>query len=880
MNSDLRNRYIRDLVSDLGQVSGLRFEAMASILFTELIEKNALNRGLNLDGAPVGNIVDSMNATGSRVAQYSSMADFFSVPYNKIFADIRESRNKHSSLKELYLFSSRECGPKANTILTRIKSRIDRWLKLKVEIYDARQIAEFIVDRLLMNDRVVNLLKSYFPNLERIAEQSAMSNQLPPISSSYLGRHTEERNLIEELASESVVSITGIAGIGKTEFACAVAHKIGARYELLIWVQADEVTNIEQLHAFDVRRNGYRQNLVGLLRSHRTLLILDNLLASLDQGRLASECRPGSNIIITTQVKPKINAFDLPMLSREAAELLLCSGVSTSCPPAILQRVWETVGGHPLVLRIMNGHLRHDAYSWKDIESDCTAVGEQEDDRRQRIADRILMRHASVIGRECSFIAWCATPLIDRDLLRFAIQPMGIQKLNDRCLLVRAQSDVVRVHDIVYQSILANRAIWTHQYVSPEATIARYIGNVIPAKGLPLFRVIHRHLRLIEATLRGGSSADAIVYAYLLTHEPSDIDPTLVPDPRSTAENLSALSPEALQIRLILILEIIEALFRWRRHNSSSEQAKLELSDRMSIYDSLLEEKKLSPAQHQYIRHHRAKSILKLQGEAAALAEFEEIADAKPVPAQTRLQLARLYSEQPEKAWTQLRSLFEDELAQPGAVTTSILLEAIATLMRKQMAPYVKEATEKYGDLIVQSIKSSACSGFDQPLRSYAAIGRNWWIHAPERFLDIYRALETLDEADGEDDAFAVAEIHKNAGKLFSKDKQESAANEAFITASEWYSRVSVKTPYQIRCAAENLILLKRFSEADLLLDTVPEPQRDEHWSYRKAQSLHGLGDNKAALAQAEASVAKEKKTSQYTETYKRFLDFLRKHPC
>jgi len=173
---------------------------------------------------------------------------------------------------------------------------------------------------------------------------------------------------------ESILAITGIGGQGKTEVACSIAHRLSDQHIHLIWVQAESVTEFEQLTAYDVRRNGYRHNLLGLLKSEPTLLILDNLTVDLDMDRLAGFCGPNSKIIVTSQTRMSSHCYPLDPVSTGPDAEILNAGVAVPCPPSVLERIRRTVGGHPLLLRIINGHVREDGHTWEDVGSDCDAV--------------------------------------------------------------------------------------------------------------------------------------------------------------------------------------------------------------------------------------------------------------------------------------------------------------------------------------------------------------------------------------------------------------------------------------------------------------------------------------------------------------------------
>jgi len=855
MNADLRRRFVRDLVADLQQVGGSRFEDMATSLDGEISGERGLSRGTNLEGASVSGTVDGATPSGNRTVEAGSEKDYFKSPFTKIWHDLRHAVSTHPGAI-VALYSNRECGPEASRKLTRLVRRLQR-IGITLDWYDARRICEEIVDNLLIRESAIERLKTFLPNLERISEQFAASNLLPSLDPEYRGRSTEESQVLARLKAERVIAICGIGGQGKSDLACAVAHKLADQHELVVWVQAEDVKDIMQLHAYDIRRNGYRHNLAGLLKSQSVLLVLDNAIVDLGMEKLVEYCGATSHVIVTSQTTMATHSYVLEPLSEGPDSEVLNAGVQQACPAKVLALIRKVVGGHPLVLRIINAHVRVDGHSWDEIAADCSAVAEFEDDRRQRIADRILERHIGTLSRELAFVLWCGSNIIDRLMLLGIISRLGLTKLERRAFVTRSQSDVVRVHDIVYRSILANRNAVAQSWTFGEE-LATYLAGVSHPKGLALFRVIHRHGALLEQTLKQIPRSDALRYAYTIAKSAKDLDPSSLPDPLTALEELRTAQTSISNLAVEGALSIIEALYRHTRKVNSPAVAKGELRTRMPIYDQLLEIPGLSDYQRAIVRHHRGKSHLKLGEEERARMDFEAVLQGShPLPA-TKLQLARLCRDDPERGKELIADILITAQTDPSAVSESIVLETIHTLRRGHLAQFLDEMTERFGVFIASRIKAAAFTGFDQPYEALTAAGLHWSFAAPDLLLNVMEELPIppFEQLRGRADLlFNIAEILKLTGKALFEKGLNSEALHRWQEAKTHYAAISSPDSYMVRGIAENLILLHEFEEASAILDQILPIFRDQFWHHRRAQCWKGIGNLEEARKEIDLAI-------------------------
>ncbi|MGE6761827.1 NB-ARC domain-containing protein [Corallococcus interemptor] len=856
MNSNLRLRFIKDLATDLEQVSGARFEQFGALIYTEISPAGTVqSRGVNLEGAAVSGTVDSVAPQTASAAEYTSQKDAFKKPFTKLRSDLRHARKNHPGLKNFFFFSSRSCGPEASEALARHEARFARH-GFKLKWFDASSIAEIVVDKII-NDSFINRLTSFLPNLQRIREQYALSHQTPQLKAGFTGRKEEVRHITEHLPALKAIAITGMGGIGKTDLACAIVSEIQNNYELTIWVQADEIRQFEDLSDIDVRRNGSHQNLIGLIQLNKALLILDNLNVNIDMEKVASACGPNSSVLVTTQVATTRNFFQLNPLPAGPDEEILNSGLDVACPPTTLALIRQTVGGHPLVLRIINSQIREEGYSWRDIEQDCAIAAEYEDDRRQRVADRILARHISAVRRELAFIAWCDTATIDRGYGLDVMRSLGLSKLEKRSFLAGAPDDVIRIHDIIFAAIRANADQLTNTASGGLDALRSRIAALAPNKGLALFKLASRHRGLVARELQNAANFEPeLVFAYILLSEPHTINPRLLPTPEQALGEVLSCQANKRNLRLSVLTDTLETRYRHTRSIQNASKAKEELRASMGVYETLLQADSLSPEQKAFVRHHKGKSHLKLGEVDIARQQFEFILNSpSPLPA-TKLQLARLYENSPQQAKDLIVQILETAKQSPDAVSASILIETLGTLRRKHLSPFLDEITEKHGDFVSAHIKAAAFCGFNQPFEALAGVAHHWAYKAEHLLRDIFDALPELDIGALKDDqeTFLWAEIYQAVGEAYFTDNPDRAKS-FYSRARTLFDSIQKPDPYKLRASAVNLLRLNDYSLAQKTLDMVSAGRRDAFWHYRYAQAQHGSGDHDAALSSVDTAL-------------------------
>ena len=844
MNEDLRRRYVRDLVGDLEQVGGARLEQWIKPLWDDIAGGAVLAQGLNLEGMPVGGTYDALWPDGT-VSEASSEAAYFRSPYRKAKADVGHARMLAPDAGTIRLFSTRISGPGAVDELQRAVAEF-HGEAFTLDVWDGRRIAEYIVDQLLTDERYVDRVGSVLPNLRRIAEQNASSRLVPHLERDYGGRTVEENDIKWRLKTSKCVVLWGLSGIGKTELAVAVANALRDDFDMVMWVTATEIESVQALTSVDVRNNGHRQNISGLLKREKVLLILDDVTVDLDLDELALLCRD-SRVIATSQAAFGSNALKVGFVGRGHASRILSSGLACQCPEPIVDRALRLFGGHPLVLGLLNRQAVADGH-WETVEQDFQHMLGDTTANRETMAKRLLARHLSAVGPELKFFAWCDGTSVDSGFFRSRFGVAGVRKLGERAMTVPAQDDVVKLHQLVYSAVvrLWDEGTFTIDESRFEADLVGYITETANPKGLPFFRVVNRHRKLIERQLEKNPGPGPLRYAYFHGYKLGELRGDLlgVPEREVAAVCLGG----AERMAVLSLMEAIELEYRRERARDRSS-AENTLEQRLPIYEELMGES-VDNRIHDIVRHHRAKTLLKLGRKDEARDEFRALMDSMEVAFQAKLQVARLSEDDPETVRDLVVSIIEAERTSPGTVPMSVLLEAFNTLRRGVLGSHAGDVQNQYRAYMAQQIKAAACLGEDQPIRTFAAVGVDWAFTDESLFLEVLQVIDVGDPIEAEDDEqrIAIGRILTAAGKQHLRNGQVLDANARFEGADAFYSALQDPGPFARTHHADTLIRLSRFDEAEEVLNAVPEGERESYWRLRRSEVYRGKGDYSGAL--------------------------------
>ena len=829
---------------DLEQVGGARFEQWIKPLWDRIAGVPVEARGLNKEGTPVRGEFDACwPGNGSEA---SSDQRYFQPPYEKAKDDVAHVREVAPELGKIWLFCTREAPAGALGKLRRAVRKC-HGEGFELEVWDGRKIAEYIVDKLLRDQRYVDRVGSALPILQWISEHNATTGLVPTQSPVYGGRDSEEAELQRRLETSKCVALWGLSGVGKTQVAVAAAHALRDEFDMVMWVAATDIRNVLDLRSVDVRNNGYKHNVWGMLKDERVLVVLDDVTVDLDLDEVAAECGE-SRVIVTSQTAFGGNPLGIGFVGREHVGRILSSGVEGSCPEAIVDHAMELFGGHPLLMELVNRQAVADGH-WETVEQEFEHLLGDTTENRETAAKGLLARHVQAVGPELGFFSWCRSTSVDVGLFRDRFGSAGVRKLADRAMTVPAQDDVVKVHQLVCSAMerLRDEGTLPVDEARFELGLIQYLTKAGYPKGLPFYRVVHRHRDLVRRLLQKNPRPGALRYAYFHGHGLAELRPGLVGVPESDVNDVLANGCEVMAV--LSLTEAIELDYRAEREEDRGA-AEATLESRLHLYDEVAAgcgEGGIGDV----VRHHRAKTLLKLRRREEALGGFEGLLDSPEVRFQARLQIARRSRKDPGRALELIVSIIESERDGPGTVPMSVLLEAFVALRLRFLGNAAEAAEAEYREYMAQQIKAAACCGDNQPIRTFAAVGADWAYTAKALFVDVLEQIEVGRPEDAEEDGdrVAIGRLLAATGKMYLREGRESEGKKWLEDAVEFYA--AIRKPYAFASSqhADALIQLERVEEAQEVLEAVPEGEREPFWRLWRSVVHRAKNEQEQALA-------------------------------
>lgn len=851
MNTYLRTGFIERVMESMTRAAP-RFEEFGQRFVNHMLGIPLSHRGLNVLGHSVGYTVDTYDDKGLIAAEYSAEKGYFKGIAKKPMEDVLHVLHLKPQTKDVFLISSDECTPASEEALVKRFSSWPGFEGRTIHIYNRRRISEFIVDHLLISDLAIDQLGQYLPALRDIASEHEASLLAPKPSLGYRARDTVDNAILARLQTEKCLCITGVGGIGKSQAATAYADARRDEFELVIWLDGTVLTNVNDLHSIALGRSGVRRNVVGLLGSRRCLLVIDDLAARFSIDEIATLCGPSSKVIIT-QRERVAGGFEIPFMEESLAMDVLNHGINKRCDDEYWSLIWKTVNGHPLTLGLMNAAVR-DGASWKEIVEDCERVGEMEDGRYQRLADRLLHRFEKTLSTELSAFRWLGARVAYRPLLRALIGGVGLRKLGGHSMTAPSRQSVVRLHDVVYAALDA--AQWQDESLTSKwiEQLDKFLLTSAQSTSLDLRAAGSFMREKLEALVQAGERRSSFLYTLLQEWLPSELDRDLIGDPATLVTRLETPGQPAAPIETNLILESIEALYRADKDLAGAEAAKETLRSRIDLFNRLEALPGLTERQKAEILHHKGKTLTLLGRKDEAQALFEKVINGALPLFESRLQLVRLYGGKTRtKALEQAKEVLEAAKT-PGTVSNSVVL---ATICAVPSGPERDDFMVQYADIAQREILDAADVNLGQAFEAFAAVSRSWKWRAPQRFVDVWRGIQAP-EPSNDAQRFIFAELYQNAGTVLS-DQNDALT----VRALSLYEQMATRNDFQSQQYAQALVEAGRFVDA---LTIISEIERPSAWAYYW-KSLAQLGlepaDAPAAMESIETALQKLPATSK-----------------
>lgn len=330
MSNERKTARIDRLAKAIGYIAN-DFEKFGAAFLDALLLVPMSHKGTNLLGYPVAGVVDTVSDDGRIAAAYSDEKGYFGGTMAKAEKDLLQAIAARPKATDIFLLSGMSKRPQiADDFETRV-AKLPEMNGRALHLWGSEEIAERIVDELLVSDTVVGRLAYYLPELARIRDEEAASNLAPAVDRTHIVRDDIDRHIFDHRATGQPLIIGGIGGLGKSAAAAAYAAKHAGEYDLVIWLEGAEVPTVQRLHSMPLDRGGEQRNIAALLRTRACLLIIDDAEPTLRFDALVTLCGTKSHIVLTQRALSP-GSYELPLMERAQAETLLITPLLAARP--------------------------------------------------------------------------------------------------------------------------------------------------------------------------------------------------------------------------------------------------------------------------------------------------------------------------------------------------------------------------------------------------------------------------------------------------------------------------------------------------------------------------------------------------------------------
>lgn len=827
-------------------------------------------RGTTISGAPRGYTIDASASGSEIIAEFSSEEDYFKFPAKKKRAtkkkarktavkkakkiltkperDIEHAITMHPSVKKIYLLSSNESSAgqytETNNLIAKYKSS-NRTLDDIIAL-DARHIAIEIYAQ-LESEKLIRELSSYLPSLERLADEHAISHRIPKYDA-YVTRKGTENLIIKKLRDQPIVQLAGISGIGKSALAAAVSKRLSDDYEAVYWIQGREMQTVSKLSDIDVRRNGIHHNLLATIRRMKCLLVIDEFGFKWEE--LIATNIGQSSILVTTQTATISDAFTVNDVLEKEAKNILTEQVNEPLSDILFDQVYRKVGGYPLLLSALNRIALEDG--WAAVE-DCLedVTSSVEDDRNQNICRRILHHHQHKLRDELAFIKWCGTQSVDVSLGKYCVNSRWDKKMDIRRFLSASSYGSIKVHDVVYDSIQSEISVNHELETRFLSKLKKMFREGCNSDRITLQRITNRHADLIQRLVTQEKSPE-LIYATALNRS-NDAEISLYDSMIANANQLAKkdYTPD-LDIQIRAIIESVESKYTLTSQKTNNESAKTDLAIDILALEALTNIPKSPVEIHRDTQHHYAKMLMRLDRDEEAQKIFRSILKDFPSSAAARLQLARILAKDPNtktEALSEANRICNQHEKNPADVSPHILLESLRLIAFKSPDHILTKR-----QFVHSVINRSGEFDITMSVSLIAQIAAKMWYSHPNFVTELFSLLDWCNIVPNSDnDRFSWAQAYKNTAKAHLE--LGTVDQKTIETALEHFRSIRKPNDYQLTQHGECAIIADELDEANSTLERVESSKRNDHWHYRKAETLNQMGESKEAASHIEKSI-------------------------
>lgn len=699
-NRILAKQFKNAIVSDLSCLNGTQFEDLCKAIFSLVLNREVLHKGCNLNGKPVPYAVDVKTEDCKIVGQSGTDVDYFTKSdFVKPMKDIEGTKNNNPLCETLYLFSNQRDSDSQHTGL--VKKINETIPPFTVEIYDAEKIAETIYDKIdnpKCGDVWQYLSKSY-----QFYAIMPKRNCIPQPAPNYILRSLESEELISILEHQSIVEVYGVSGIGKSEFAKQIAKDISQEFDTILWIKGNEFDTLDSVRLCQF---GYEVNLRFILENYKSLVIIDNLNETVNDfsDDFLKSNKHDSKCIITT-IKRHISnayAYQLPYMKEETASELI-NRFQIDIQEDDKYRLMQITSGYPLAINMICSLVAGGEFTMAELLEDG-ALYEIEDDRSQRLPQRIIGKIYEKYVEELNIIAYIDSQIIQSEYLHETCNRIHLKYLVKYSIIQPDDAYTFRIHQVVLEAIKYLAQAPDINKTSDNLT--SYLDKKNKLKDVQFFSLFHYNNSFVSKVydIANVEQKKVILYSKLQAEDTFS-------NPSMYLELISQLllNPATSLYDCLLLLDKNEINLFTIPREEQSDKAKVIVEE----LNSILEQTDDIEIKFE-ILHHRGKLYAKINEKEQALTSFEEALCIHPKAYPTLFQLAKLkhFCESSEKEQVKdIVSVIMNDYYEGKEVSLTIVLTCYSTFIAKKgysdlAEKYVEDEFDFFSKVIMTSLMS------------------------------------------------------------------------------------------------------------------------------------------------------------------------------
>lgn len=856
MFEHIKKRIIKGLIEEITCLDATGIELVGHNYISLRENQSLVHHGLNKDYMPSGYTVDSFSEDSSIIGEYSAEKGYFDYSgekdapiYSKINNDIAHAlaHKGDSNPDKIYLISNQEENPSFRAKFN--STPIGQEHTHRLIIVDARELAKGVYEQSIKNPDAARFYMQYFPTFSQNMDNFEYFGKLPNVCDGYInaegitnviGNHFDSGN--------SICILYGISGSGKTQSAIDFVRRNKDVFPNYIWIGGEDWTPNSSLCSIQRSRGGSPVNVAGLFNSEKSILVIDNYTAGLEESsfeELRSGFEKGGVVLITSQVSvPKSSLYlSTPQFSINCALDLL--GETASSASGLCREFISRCRFSPLILS-MTKKLCHDQGIDKEvIYGEILNEPELVDDSSGvSIVRKILSGLPKSSIGALKRIANSGKNYHDIEFLRHFIGTLKCNTLQKLSILVPENTTgVFRIHDLI--SIAARDEVDGSPIVSSiEEFISLKAGDMTPS----VLRQIHLCSDLIfkEHLQRGARDIDWLHYSLLQLEGNDKLELC------NEIHELNFTAHDSLQ-KIKSVIDAKEIHSYTITDNNMREDYYSRCAD---LYSEILK-KNVSEEIQLELLHHKGKSLRRSGKHSEALESFEQLLELKPDWHATYGQIAHLgtqYNVQQdikdagEKA---MRILFDSIQTELFSVPLRVSLAALAKL--RSYRNFVKEINNQQE--LVQNLSDvifmSALEGLDQFYEAFVSFtsmfGYKHSITCVRIAESIPELIATPPNQVEKRQWISACEALTNSSVAARREGNERLSNLLIASALSFANEISnceQLRSYDARCVAKTYNIGNEPEKAIIAIKKVVEKEVNHWLLYEESKAYLELGED------------------------------------